>query len=70
MNTTIRYSIHLILLSSSAACLAQAQNAVAEDDGLAEVVVTGTYIRSESFQPSSPVDVLDRQQLDDRAPTS
>ncbi len=70
MNATIRNSIRLILLSSSAACLAQAPATGVEDDSLAEVVLTGTYIRSESFQPSSPVDVLDRQQLDDRAPTS
>jgi len=70
MTVTIRNSIRLILLSGSAACFAQEPATVVEDGLLREVVVTGTYIRNESFQPSSPVDVLSREQLDDRAPTS
>lgn len=35
-----------------------------------EVVVTGTFIRSGSFQPSSPVDTFTRDDFDLRAPTT
>lgn len=45
-------------------------NATSADDGAEELVVTGSFIRSSAFQPSSPVDVLSREQLDQRAPTS
>src|SRR5690606_30180634 len=40
------------------------------DTELTELVVTGSYIRSESFQPSSPVDTLTRDDFDLRAPTT
>ncbi|MEO6298637.1 MAG: TonB-dependent receptor plug domain-containing protein [Paracoccaceae bacterium] len=41
--------------------------ATSQDD---PIVVTGSLIRGTSFQPSSPVDVLDRKDFEERASTS
>lgn len=54
----------------AAAPAEQAGGGGAPSDPLSEVVVTGSYIRSESFQPSSPVDTLTREDFDLRAPTT
>ncbi|MEO6379720.1 MAG: TonB-dependent receptor plug domain-containing protein, partial [Caulobacteraceae bacterium] len=51
------------------AALAQ-EEADKASDVVSEVVVTGSFIRSQTFKPSSPVDIITRKDLETRAPTS
>ncbi|MXO72966.1 TonB-dependent receptor plug domain-containing protein [Alteraurantiacibacter buctensis] len=46
------------------------QSAGDAEDGGDTIVVTGSLIRGTSFQPSSPVDVLDREDFEEKGATS
>ena len=56
-------------LMIASAALAQ-EDADKASDAVSEVVVTGSFIRSQTFKPSSPVDIITRKDLETRAPTS
>ncbi|TAK50947.1 MAG: TonB-dependent receptor [Gammaproteobacteria bacterium] len=57
-------------LAAIGSAVAQAPASTSGGEELQEVVVTGSYIRRSSFQQSSPVDVVSREQLDVVAPST